>query len=86
MDHNLTCNTYDVPYLFQGDDPNKKARTTDAKPDDEKPETAFEALEEIQQALQAIRKPTGTQEAPARTCKDLALAHPELQSGKSRIY
>lgn len=67
-------------FYSQGDDPNKKPRLTDAKPDAK--ENAFEALTEIEQALEAIRKPAGTQDAPARTCKDLAMAHPDLKSGK----
>ena len=40
-------------------------------------------MTEIQEAIDAIRSPEGTAEAPARTCKDLALAHPELENGES---
>jgi len=42
---------------------------------------AFEALHKLQAAIEIIRNPQGTLEAPARTCKDLALAHPELEDG-----
>lgn len=42
---------------------------------------AFEALGKLHAAIEMIRNPTGTSDAPARTCKDLALAHPELQDG-----
>ena len=43
---------------------------------------AEQALADIQEAIDTIRNPEGTQEAPARTCKDLSLAHPEFESGK----
>lgn len=42
---------------------------------------AFEALHKLQAAIEIIRNPLGTTDAPARTCKDLALAHPELEDG-----
>ena len=44
-------------------------------------ENAFEALSRIEQAINALRKPDGTQKAPAKTCKDLALANPEYENG-----
>jgi len=47
----------------------------------DKSDDAFEALGKIQAAIEAIRKPSGTKDAPARTCKDLAMAHPELEDG-----
>ena len=31
--------------------------------------------------LESIKKPNGEKEFPAKTCKDLAIAYPELQSG-----
>ena len=45
-------------------------------------ENAFEVLAEIEAAIEAIRKPDGSQKAPARTCKDLAMTHPELENGR----
>ena len=45
-------------------------------------QTVFEVMNDIQEALDALRNPEGTADAPARTCKDLALAHPDLESGE----
>jgi hypothetical protein len=64
-----------------GDDPTARAtrdfRAPDGKQDADE-ENAFEALAEIEAAIEAIRKPDGSRKAPARTCKDLAMAHPDL--------
>jgi hypothetical protein len=44
-------------------------------------ETAFEALTQIGEAIDALKSPTGSRTAPARTCKDLALSHPDFDNG-----
>ena len=44
-------------------------------------ENAFEALERLQSVIDSYRNPTGEKEYPARTCKDLALAHPDFNDG-----
>jgi len=44
-------------------------------------EGVWASLAEIEAAIQSIKNPTGTKEMPARTCKDLALAHPEYDNG-----
>jgi len=61
------------------DDPSKRPKVPEGE--EGKSENAFEALEEIERAIENLRKPTGTQQAPAKTCKDLAMAHPLLESG-----
>jgi len=48
-----------------------------AKPD----ENAFEAITRISETIEALRNPDGTQKAPARTCRDLALANPDFENG-----
>ncbi len=45
-------------------------------------EDAFEALQRLSEAIELYKNPTGSRQAPARTCMDLALSHPELQSGE----
>jgi hypothetical protein len=67
------------PDPLQGDDPNKPPRTFG--PDIKEDENAFEALVQIGEAIDAFKKPTGTRAAPARTCKDLALSHPDFDNG-----
>ena len=42
----------------------------------------FEVMNNIREAVDSLRNPEGSADAPARTCKDLALAHPELESGE----
>lgn len=59
-----------------GDDPNRMD-TKDEKPE----EGVWASLAQIEAAIQAIKNPTGTKDMPARTCKDLALAHPEFENG-----
>lgn len=40
------------------------------------------AFTNIQQQLHLMRKPIGTRENPARTCRDLFYGHPDLKDGK----
>lgn len=39
------------------------------------------AFTNIQQQLHLMRKPIGTRENPARTCRDLFYGHPDLKDG-----
>jgi len=40
------------------------------------------AYEQLKTSFRKYLKPTGSKEAPAKTCKDLNFAHPELPSGE----
>ena len=42
----------------------------------------FVALRQVAAAIEIIKSPDGTKDAPSRTCRDLALAHPEMESGQ----
>ena len=48
-------------------------------------ERNFEVLQRLSDTLEVHKNPRGTQEAPARTCYDLALAQPTFESGKDSI-
>jgi len=41
----------------------------------------FEHFGRVQQVIEDMRMPAGTKEAPARTCKHLAEAHPDFKDG-----
>ena len=36
--------------------------------------------------LEKMRKPVGTRDSPARSCKDLHHGHPQLKDGKNEIH
>lgn len=40
------------------------------------------AYEQLKTTFEKFQKPAGDKKSPAKTCKDLAVAHPELKSGK----
>lgn len=44
-------------------------------------EEVFAALESLKQDLTLLREPMGTNDNPARSCKDLWLAHPDFPNG-----
>jgi collagen type V/XI/XXIV/XXVII alpha len=45
-------------------------------------EEVFAALESLKQDLTLLREPMGTNDNPARSCKDLWLAHPDFPNGE----
>lgn len=47
-------------------------------------EEIFGSLDSLREEIEQMRKPTGTQDSPARTCQDLKLCHPELPDGQYR--
>lgn len=48
---------------------------------DEQKHLLKRAYDQLKRSLDRINKPTGQKDAPARSCKDLAVAKPELGSG-----
>lgn len=45
-------------------------------------EDIFGSLNNLKQDIERMKYPMGTQNNPARTCKDLQLCHPEFADGK----
>lgn len=45
-------------------------------------EDIFGSLNNLKQDIERMKYPMGTQNNPARTCKDLQLCHPEFPDGK----
>lgn len=41
----------------------------------------YSTIYAMRQDLEKVRKPTGTKDNPARTCKDLYYAHPHYTDG-----
>lgn len=46
-------------------------------------EDIFSSLNNLKQDIERMKYPMGTQNNPARTCKDLQLCHPEFPDGES---
>ena len=44
-------------------------------------EKIFQDIDDLKAELDQIQFPNGGREAPARSCKDLYLAHPEFKDG-----
>ena len=42
----------------------------------------FNSIDELDEDLQNMKYPDGTKDNPARTCKDIKIAHPEFKDGK----
>lgn len=47
----------------------------------ERRELLLKAYNHVKESLERFRRPDGKKDAPARTCRDLYVAHPELPSG-----
>lgn len=68
--------------------PKKSRRSTDYQADEammdygEGMEDIFGSLNNLKQDIERMKYPMGTQNNPARTCKDLQLCHPEFPDGK----
>lgn len=67
------------PDPLSGDEP---AKLFDASvPVEEKKRIVFEYYRKLVEEYERLRSPTGDKDAPAKTCRDLAMAHPELPDG-----
>lgn len=49
-------------------------------------EDIFGSLNNLKQDIERMKYPMGTQNNPARTCKDLQLCHPEFPDGKWSVF
>lgn len=49
-------------------------------------EEIFGSLDSLKQDIQHMKFPMGTQNNPARTCKDLQLSHPDFPDGMLIIH
>lgn len=45
-------------------------------------EDIFSSLNNLKQDIERLKYPVGSQNNPARTCKDLQLSHPEFPDGE----
>lgn len=69
--------------------PKKTRRSSDMQADEatildygEGMEDIFSSLNNLKQDIERMKYPMGTQNNPARTCKDLQLSHPEFPDGE----
>lgn len=46
----------------------------------------YTSIYSMRQDLEKMRKPSGSRENPARTCKDLRFSHPKFKDGKFLFY
>lgn len=51
----------------------------------EKKELILKAYKQLKMSFERFVKPDGTKQAPAKTCRDLAVAYPHFGTGKQVI-
>lgn len=61
--------------FFQGDQPLEDARGM---------EEVFASLTSMKNEVELMRRPLGTFESPARTCKELMMVQPDYKDGQQR--
>ena len=66
------------PDPMSADDP---SRVFSKLTDDDRKALVVKAYEQLKVSFEKYTKPSGDKNTPARTCRDLAVAHPELPSG-----
>lgn len=67
------------PDPLVGDEPSKLFDKD--VPLEEKKRIVFEYYKKLVEEYEKLRNPTGEKDAPAKTCRDLAISHPELPDG-----
>lgn len=48
-------------------------------------EEVFASLNSMKTEIELMRRPLGTYESPARTCKELMMCHPDLKDGEKTL-
>jgi collagen type II alpha len=48
----------------------------------ERRELIFKAYNKLKTSFEKFKKPNGEKDSPAKTCKDLYAAYPDLESGR----
>lgn len=49
--------------------------------DEERRALVMKAYQQLKKQYERFKKPDGSKEAPAKTCRDLAVAYPDFQDG-----
>jgi len=52
----------------------------------ERRELIFNAYKKLKTSFEKFKKPNGEKDNPAKTCKDLYAAYPDLESGRKRFF
>jgi collagen type II alpha len=53
--------------------------------EEERRKMVLTAYEQLKATFEKFQKPAGDKKSPAKTCRDLAVAHPELSSGNNSV-
>ena len=72
-------------YVIQGPDPlssDQPARTGKNLSPEEQKRMVLNAYRELKKTFDEFEKPDGDKETPAKTCRDLHVAHPDKPSGE----
>ncbi len=71
---------------LQGPDPlssDQPAKVADLTTEQQR-QLVIQAYRKLKTTFEEFSKPNGDKDSPAKTCKDLKLAHPEKESGEVR--
>ena len=73
-------NLFKGPDVESGDEPMRMFGKELSEP--EKRELMLKVYSKLKETVRKFLRPDGSKEAPAKTCKDLAIAYPNFPSGK----
>lgn len=81
LGHAQMGNTKGPSQDSQGDEPIRLFGDTRFS-EEERRELLVKAFDHLKTTFERFNKPNGQKNSPAKTCRDLAVAHPELESGQ----